>query len=176
MPFYRRFRSAKVSPPYDSTVKTSLEIQHWGKSMRLSSVIRTIVLALVAFAAFSPAARADEGYVQLTIYKGGWIIGGNGGGGTLDFHGRRYALSVGGIDYGLVFGGSRAVLRGRVSNIWRPSDIAGAYAAGGAGIVVGGGVRGILLTNARGVTLELAGTQVGLMANADLSGLAIGLR
>jgi hypothetical protein len=143
--------------------------------MRLSSAVRTIALVLVAFAGLSPAARADDGYVQLTIYKGGWIIGGNGGGGVLDFHGRRYSLGVGGIDYGLVFGGSRAVLRGQVHNIYRPSDIAGAYAAGGAGIVVGGGVRGILLTNARGVVLELSGTQVGLMANADLSGLAISL-
>ena len=143
--------------------------------MRLSSAVRTIALVLVAFAGLSSAARADDGYVQLTIYKGGWIIGGNGGGGVLDFHGRRYSLGVGGIDYGLVFGGSRAVLRGRVHNIYRPSDIAGAYAAGGAGIVVGGGVRGILLTNARGVVLELSGTQVGLMANADLSGLAISL-
>ena len=143
--------------------------------MRLSSALRATVLALVAFAGLSSAARADEGYVQLTIIKAGWIIGGNGGSGVLDFHGRRYALSIGGIDYGLVFGGSRAVLRGRVSNIWRPTDITGAYAAGGAGIVVGGGVRGILLTNARGVVLELSGTQIGLMANADLSGLAISL-
>ena len=144
--------------------------------MRMSSAFRSIVLALIAFAALPSAARADEGFVQLTIIKAGWIIGGNGGGGVLDFHGRRYGLSTGGIDYGLVFGGSRTVLRGRVHNIWRPSDIAGVYAAGGAGIVVGGGVRGILLTNARGVTLELAGSQFGLMANADLSGLAIGLR
>ena len=144
--------------------------------MTISSTVRAACLALVALIGLTFSARADEGYVQLTIYKGGWIIGGNGGGGVLDFHGRRYSLGVGGIDYGLVFGGSRAVLRGRVSNIWRPSDIAGAYAAGGAGIVVGGGVRGIVLTNARGVVLELAGTQFGLMANADLSGLAIGLR
>ena len=143
--------------------------------MRLSSALRTAVLALVAFAGLSSAARADEGYVQLTIIKAGWIIGGNGGGGVLYFHGRRYTLSTGGIDYGLVFGGSRAVLRGRVHNIWRPSDIAGVYAAGGAGIVVGGGVRGIVLTNAKGVVLELSGTQFGLMANADLSGLAITL-
>jgi hypothetical protein len=141
--------------------------------MTISSILRAACLVLIALAGLTFSARADEGYVQLTIYKGGWIIGGNGGGGVLDFHGRRYSLGVGGIDYGLVFGGSRAVLRGRVSNIWRPSDIAGAYAAGGAGIVVGGGVRGIVLTNARGVVLELAGTQVGLMANADLSGLAI---
>jgi hypothetical protein len=144
--------------------------------MRLSSAFRVIFLVLFAFMGVSSAARADEGYVQITIIKAGWIIGGNGGSGVLDFHGRRYGLSIGGIDYGLVFGGSRAVLRGRVHNIYRPSDIAGAYAAGGAGIVVGGGVRGILLTNARGVVLELAGTQYGLMANADLSGLAISVR
>ena len=144
--------------------------------MRMSSAFRSIVLALIAFAALPSVARADEGFVQLTIIKAGWIIGGNGGGGVLDFHGRRYGLSTGGIDYGLVFGGSRTVLRGRVHNIWRPSDIAGVYAAGGAGIVVGGGVRGIVLTNARGVVLELSGMQVGLMANADLSGLAISLR
>jgi hypothetical protein len=144
--------------------------------MRISSAFRSAVFALVAFAGLSSAAWADEGYVQLTIFKAGWIIGGNGGGGVLDFHGRRYALSTGGIDYGLVFGGSKTVLRGRVHNVWRPSDIAGVYAAGGAGIVVGGGVRGIVLTNARGVVLELAGAQYGLMANADLSGLAISLR
>jgi hypothetical protein len=143
--------------------------------MRSSSVFRCAVLALVAFAAFSLPARADDGFVQLTIIKAGWIIGGNGGSGVLDFHGRRYSLGVGGIDYGLVFGGSRAVLRGRVHNIYRASDIAGVYAAGGAGIVVGGGVRGIVLTNAKGVVLELAGTQFGLMANADLSGLAVTL-
>jgi hypothetical protein len=144
--------------------------------MTISSAVRAAFLGFVALIGLTFSARADDGFVQLTIYKGGWIIGGNGGSGVLDFHGRRYSLSVGGIDYGLVFGGSRAVLRGRASNIWRPSDIAGAYAAGGAGIVVGSGVRGIVLTNARGVVLELAGTQVGLMANADLSGLAISLR
>jgi hypothetical protein len=142
--------------------------------MKISSAFRTVLVALALFVGMA-SARADEGFVQLTIYKGGWIIGGNGGGGVLDFHGRRYTLSIGGIDYGLVFGGSKTYLRGYVHNIWRPSDIAGVYAAGGAGIVVGGGVRGIVLTNARGVVLELSGSQVGLMANADLSGLAISL-
>ena len=144
--------------------------------MKLSSAFRAAVLALVAFAGLSSAASADEGYVQLTIYKGGWIIGGNGGGGVLDFHGRRYSLGIGGIDYGLVFGGSRAVLRGRVHNIWRPSDVAGVYAAAGAGLAIGGGARAIVLTNQKGAVLELSGHQVGLIANVDLSGLAITLR
>jgi hypothetical protein len=142
--------------------------------MKMSSAVRAVLVALAVFAGMS-SARADEGFVQLTIYKAGWIIGGNGGGGVLDFHGRRYSVSAGGLDYGLVFGGSKTFLRGRVHNIWRPSDIEGVYAAAGAGIVLGGGVRGIVLTNQKGAVLELSGTQVGLMANADLSGLAITL-
>jgi hypothetical protein len=36
--------------------------------------------------------------------------------------------------------------------------------------------RAIVLTNQKGAVLQLSGTQVGLMANADLSGLAITLR
>src|ERR1700737_4743966 len=146
--------------------------------MKMSSAIRVALLALTAFAgtSLSSASYADSGTVTLTIYKAGWIIGGSGGGGTLNFHGRRYGLSAGGLDYGLVFGGSKAMLRGRVSNISRPSDVAGVYGAAGAGLAVGGGARAIVLSNQKGAVLELSGRQVGLMANADLSGLAITLR
>jgi hypothetical protein len=144
--------------------------------MKISSTICTALLALAAVVGLSPAGHADEGTVTLTIYKAGWIIGGSGGAGTLYFHGRAYPLSTGGLDYGLVFGGSKTVLHGRVSNIWRPSDVAGVYGAAGAGLAIGGGARAIVLTNQKGAVLELAGHQVGLMANADLSGLAITMR
>ena len=146
--------------------------------MKMSSAIRGALVALTAFAAtsLSSLAHADEGSVALTIYKAGWIIGGSGGGGTLNFRGRSYALSAGGLDYGLVFGGSKTVLRGRVSHIERPSDVAGVYGAAGAGLALGSGARAIILTNQKGAVLELTGRQVGLMANADLSGLAITLK
>jgi hypothetical protein len=147
--------------------------------MKLSSALRAALVALVALtavAALPSVASADDGSVSLVIYKAGWIIGGSGGGGVLNFHGRRYPLSTGGLDYGLVFGGSKTVLYGRVSNIYRPSDVAGVYGAAGAGLAVGGGARAIVLTNQKGAVLELSGRQVGLMANADLSGLAITLK
>jgi len=146
--------------------------------MKLSSGLRASLIALAALAgaSLSSAAQADSGGVTLTIYKGGWIIGGSAGGGTLNFHGRNYGLSLGGIDYGFVFGGSKTVLHGRVSNISRPSDVAGVYGAAGAGLAVGRGARAIVLTNQKGAVLELTGHQVGLMANADLSGLAITMR
>lgn len=126
--------------------------------------------------ALSTAAIADSGTVYLTIFKGGWVIGGSAGVGTLSFRGRIYALSVGGIDYGFVFGGSKSDLRGRVRNITRASDVAGVYGAAGAGVALGAGVRAIILTNQKGAVLELSGSQIGLMANADLSGLAITMR
>jgi hypothetical protein len=146
--------------------------------MKMSSAVRAAVFALIAIAAgtFSSASRADEGFVQLVIYKAGWIIGGSGGSGSLTFRGRTYRLSTGGLDYGLVFGGSKTVLRGRVSNIYRPSDVAGVYGAAGAGLAVGRGARAIVLSNQKGAVLELSGSQTGLMANADLSGLAITMR
>jgi hypothetical protein len=128
-----------------------------------------------AFVGLSPASYADSGTVTLTIYKGGWIIGASGGTGSLYFRDRYYALSTGGLDYGLIFGGSKTVLHGRVSNIWRPSDVAGVYGAAGAGLAVGTGARAIVLTNQKGAVLELTGRQVGLLANLDLSGLAITL-
>ena len=147
--------------------------------MKVPSAIRAALLALTAAAAagLPSASVADSGTVSLTIYKAGWVIGGSGGGGTLTFRGRSYGLSAGGLDYGSVFGGSKTVLRGRVRDIERPSDVAGVYGAAGAGLAVfGGGARAIVLTNQKGAVLELSGRQVGLMANADLSGLAITLK
>ena len=113
--------------------------------MQISTSLRTSLLALAAIVGLPCAGIADSGTVALTIYKAGWVIGGSGGRGTLDFHGQIYDLSTGGLDYGLVFGGSKTVLHGRVRHISRPSDIAGVYAAAGAGLAVGVGARACLL-------------------------------
>jgi hypothetical protein len=150
--------------------------------MRLSHRFRTglraglIALTAIAGASLSSSAYADSGTIRLSVIKGGWVIGGNAGGGELIFHGKRYPISVGGIDFGLVFGGSQTYLSGRVRNIRSPSDVEGVYGAGGAGAAVGVGARAIVLTNQKGAVLELSGRQTGLMVNADLSGLAISLR
>jgi hypothetical protein len=146
--------------------------------MRLSPRFRAALVALVTLtgAAVSTAAHADSGQIWLWELKGGWFIGGSAGGGTLLFHGRRYPLSVGGVSAGLVFGGSETKLQGTVTNIWRPSDIAGVYAAAGAGVAIGVGARVIILKNEKGAVLRLSGRQIGLLANADVTGLVIGLK
>lgn len=143
------------------------------------SKIRFAVLAFAALAlvGFMTPARADSGRVYISVIKGGWVIGASAGSGTLTYRGRRYPLSVGGVSWGLVFGGAKTDLVGTVRNIRRPSDIAGVYGAAGAGVAIGtAGGRVIELVNEKGAVLSLRGRQVGLMADVDLSGMAIGLR
>ncbi len=143
-----------------------------------SSGFRTSLVALIVAlgAGLSSAAHADSGTIRISVVKGGWFIGASGGSGTLMFHGQRYPLSIGGLSAGLVFGASQTYLSGTVSNINRPSDVAGVYGAAGAGAALGRGVNAIVLTNEKGAVLTMQGRQTGLMVNADLSGLAISLR
>ena len=79
------------------------------------------------------------------------------------------------MSYGFTFGGSQTYLRGRVTNIFRPSDIEGVYGAAGAGGTVIRGPQAIVLANQKGAVLELSGVQTGLMINLDLSGMGLSL-
>lgn len=120
-------------------------------------------------------AKADQGTIRLTLVKAGFVIGGSAGSGTLLFHGRSYPVSIGGLSYGLTFGASQTVLRGRVRNIRRPSDIEGVYGAGSAGAAIIRGPEAVVLANPNGAVLEVAGVQRGLILNLDLSGMALSL-
>ena len=146
--------------------------------MKKSSAIGIALAALIAFAGatLSSVARADEGTIAMTIYKAGWVIGGSGGSGTLTFKGRRYPISIGGLSYGFTFGASQTEFHGRVSNIRRPQDVAGVYAAAAAGAAVGRGAQAIILTNQNGAVLALSGRLAGLIVSADLNGMAVSLR
>ena len=77
--------------------------------MRLSSGFRAALIALTALTGVSltSAAQADEGTIRISVVKAGWVIGGSGGSGVLNFHGRSYPLQIGGISYGIVFGASQ---------------------------------------------------------------------
>jgi opacity protein-like surface antigen len=142
----------------------------------MRSSLRVALVALAALLAASASAVADSGTVRISFVKAGWVIGGSVGSGTLTFRGRTYPLSIGGLSYGFTFGVSQTDLHGRVSNIFRPSDIEGVYGAAGAGGAVIRGPQAVILTNQRGAVLELAGSQTGLIINLDLSGMAVTLK
>lgn len=145
--------------------------------MRILPRVRAALIALTAAAGLAvPSALADGGSIRFQVVKAGFVIGGSGGSGVLVFHGRSYPISIGGLSYGFTFGASAIDFRGTVTNIRRPSDVAGVYAAGGVGAAVGGGASAIVLTNQNGAVLSLTGRQAGLIVSADLNGLAITVR
>jgi lipid-binding SYLF domain-containing protein len=145
--------------------------------MRLSSAIRTALIALTVTAAgLATAAYADSGRLRFNVLKAGFVIGGSAGRGTLVFHGRYYPLAIGGVSYGFTFGASSTDFVGTVTNIRRASDVNGVYGAAGVGAAVGVGAGAIALTNQNGAVLTLSGRQAGLIVAADLNGLAISLR
>jgi hypothetical protein len=127
-------------------------------------------------ASLSSAAHADSGFVRITVLKAGWFIGGAGGTGTLTFHGRVYPLTIGGLSAGLVFGASGTHFAGTVTNIYSPADVAGVYGAANAGAAIAVGVGAVVLTNEKGAVLHLSGREIGLIADLDLSGMAVALR
>jgi hypothetical protein len=143
--------------------------------MHTVSALRAGLIALLALAGtpLASAAYADSGGISFSVIKAGFIIGGSGGSGTLTFQGRRYPLSIGGLSYGFTFGASETRFRGTVSNITRPSDVTGVYAAGNVGAAVGVGGQVIVLTNQHGAVLTLSGNSVGAIISADLNGLVI---
>ena len=143
--------------------------------MRSLSALRASLIALLALAGVmvASAAYAEEGGISFSILKAGFVIGGSAGSGTLFFHGRQYALGLGGLSYGFTFGASETRFRGTVSNIRRASDVNGVYAAGNVGAAVGLGAQAIVLTNQNGAVLTLTGSSVGAIVSADLNGLVI---
>jgi hypothetical protein len=137
--------------------------------------LRIALIALVAMLAASAPALADTCSIRIHFVKAGWVIGGTAGSGTLTCQGRSYPLSIGGLSYGFTFGASSVRLRGVARNIYHPRDIEGVYGAGSAGAAVIRGPQAAVLTNQRGVVLEVAGAQSGLIVNLDLNGMAVSL-
>jgi hypothetical protein len=140
---------------------------------RIRLVAALVVAACIGVSAAAPAQAQS---IRIEILKAGFVVGVSGGSGTLTFQGKRYPLSIGGVSLGATIGASKAVLVGSVSNLRSPSDIAGTYGATEAGIAVVRGKKSVRLKNAKGVILNLRGSEVGLEFSLDLSGMQIALK
>ena len=137
--------------------------------------LRVAFVAVAALLAVSSSASAETCSIRIHFVKAGWVIGGTAGSGTLTCGPRSYPLSIGGLSYGFTFGASSVHLRGVARNVFRPRDIEGIYGAGSAGAAIVRGPQAAVLTNQKGVVLEVAGAQSGLIVNLDLSGMAVSL-
>ena len=140
------------------------------------SAAKAAIVATAMFFTTVPSQAQMACSISLEFTKGGFVVGGSGGSGTLTCDGQSYPLRVGGLRAGLVIGLSKVSLSGEVRNLNQIADIEGAYSGVGASMSIGGGADNLVAKNAKGVQLVLRGTQIGLDASLDLSGMAISLK
>jgi hypothetical protein len=136
---------------------------------------RMVFLALAASIGLATPTQAITGTVRVTIVKAGLGVGAGGGRGVLTFRHRNYPFTVEGLSIGITAGASLSKLVGRADYIDQLSDFSGTYSVVGAGAALLGGVGGVQLRNAKGVTITLQGPRLGLEASANVTKVVITL-
>jgi hypothetical protein len=132
------------------------------------------VTVAIAIGIATPS-QAITGTVRVTVAKAGFIVGAGGGKGVLTFRHRNYPFTVQGLSLGLTAGASINKLVGRADYINELGDFAGSYSVVGAGGALVGGVGGVQLRNAKGVTITLQGPKGGLEVSANITKVVITL-
>ena len=142
------------------------------RGAKLCAAIAITAIMLIGALSWS---YAESGSVRFNIVKAGFIVGVGGGSGTLNFQGRNYQLSIGGINVGTI-GASAVELVGTAENLRTAADIAGTYSQGSAALAIVGGGRVAELQNANGVVLKMSGPEIGLEASLSLSGMTVSMQ
>jgi lipid-binding SYLF domain-containing protein len=138
--------------------------------------ILAVCMGLVASIGQTTPSKAETGSILVVFTKVGFVVGAGSGRGVLTFRAHEYPFWVSGMSIGATIGGSTNKLVGRALYLRSPYDIAGTYAAIGAGGALTAGAGGIYLQNAKGVVLQLKGVKVGMELSAAVSGIEITLK
>jgi hypothetical protein len=139
-----------------------------------------LTLALTLVFAVSLAGAAEKplypvGTLQLEATSVAAGIGISWGKGTFAFEGKEYPIKVQGLSVGTV-GLAKLSATGDVYNLKSASDIAGTYVAGGIGVAIAGGVKGLLARNDKGVVIDLKASQTGVSLNLGPEGFTISMK
>ena len=143
--------------------------------MRHRSINWIVPAVLAASIGATAPSHAITGTVRVTVAKAGFVVGAGGGNGVLTFRHRNYPFTVQGLSLGLTAGASINKLVGRADYIHELGDFAGTYTVIGAGGALVGGVGGVQLRNAKGVTITLQGAKAGLEVSANITKVVITL-
>ncbi len=127
-------------------------------ALLLGSILVGIPLARPAMA----GELKQSGTVYIKQVQIAWIGSGNLGGGTLQYNGRSWPFTIGGLGIG-GFGISQITATGEVYNLKDVAQFQGAYVQARAGFAIGTVSAGELwLQNPNGVVLHLKAERVGL--------------
>ena len=137
----------------------------------LASAGMLFALTAVPMSAKEPSATAD-GTIEL---HGGSVAAGVGftwESGSLMFHGKKYPVSVTGLDV-VDIGATKVSATGKVYNLKKLEDFDGTYASLGAGAALGGGVGTASMKNQNGVQIDLDSTTEGAKLTLAAGGVSM---
>jgi hypothetical protein len=133
--------------------------RQWPQAVALAG---TVALSCFASVASEEPNLVKAGTLNIEQVQVAWIGSGNVGGGKLDFRGKLYNFSIGGLGVG-GFGISKVTASGTVYNMTDIAQFPGAYAQGRYGFAAADTSKGELwLKNGHGVVMHLAAKRVGL--------------
>jgi hypothetical protein len=153
-------------------------INHLGRSvMRAAALLALSAVAVLAFSTRQSATADDmkkSGTVAISQTQIAFIGSGNLGGGELQFNGKTYKFTVGGLGIG-GFGISTMKATGTVYNLNDVNQFAGTYIQGRYGFAAGTSGSGDLwLKNDAGVVMELKTERQGLALSLGGDAVYIG--
>ena len=102
-----------------------------------------------------------------------WVVGGDIGGGTLNFQDKSYKFKTDGLKLG-GFGVHKVKLSGDVYNLENANDFAGLYGVAEAGVTLGNSSKGdTVMKNDKGVILHLKSAAQGIALDLGVEGMKV---
>ena len=137
-------------------------------------VVWLLVLPLLLSAQFVLAVdKTPSGTLVIDETQIMWIVGGDIGGGTLQFQGKSYKFKTDGLKLG-GFGVNKVKLTGDVYDLNKVADFAGVYGVAEAGVTLGNASKGdFVMKNDKGVVLHLKAGAQGIALDLGVEGLKV---
>jgi len=145
------------------------------RTKRIFLSLALVMLLLVTVSTGNARPPDPSGTVSIDLTSVAAGVGTSWGSGVLRYQGNTYRFRVTGLTVGDV-GISTVSAVGNVYNLNRASDLAGNYAAVGAGIAVAGGVSGVTMQNHKGVQIQLYSVVQGVQLTIGPQGFNIEMR
>jgi hypothetical protein len=140
------------------------------------AVPAVVALAWLGCLPASAVAQTPSGNVEISQVQIAFIVSGNLGSGRLQFRGRTYAFSIGGLGVG-GFGVNKLEAVGTVYGLDRIEEFPGVYGSLRTGVAVGDTGRGQLwLENPNGVKIHLRARREGLALSMGGDGIVIQMK
>jgi hypothetical protein len=140
----------------------------------LKQAVWLLVVPLLLSAKFALAEdKTPSGTIVIDETQIMWIVGGDIGGGTLNYEGKSHKFKTDGLKLG-GFGVNKVKLTGDVYDLKKLEDFPGVYAVAEVGVTLGNASKGdFVMKNDKGVILHLKAGAQGIALDLGVEGLKI---